>query len=917
MNKSSFVWVEDRFHRRNQYVRFERKFMLAAKVETFPVHCFADTRYRLWVNGEFVATGPGRFVTQFPEYDSHELSGLLGTGENTIRVEVNFFGASSFQSMPDGQPGFIAWGGDSSVDLATPGDWRAFRLEAWRWDAPLFSFAQNPVEICDTRISEAGIPVDMVSLKGEAAPWGELMPYSGAPLTYFIHRPKRIELAARLDNAEQRIGFMTHDPDSAERALAGEGEGRLSTAFATWILSPRAQAVTLSCFWSDLECNGEAVAVDTDTPFGNHGHCTLPLHEGWNLLTGKLSVLTEFWAYCLGIPVGSGLTLHGRRDVSCFEPLAVGPLATRDSLQLPTKEDPRLPQGWTLHDGNPNLLTPARIMGWDNPAGDALHGLPFNRLSEVSTIEACEATWCFSFSGEFLGHAVIEVEAPEGSTLDVAYDDWQAESGGAALYQSNPFTDAADRFILRGGCQRIEVFHPRGGKYLQATLRAPGPAASLTLQDVFIRSRQSQGKDETRFTCDHAVLEWAWPVAMRTLAVSTDDAYSDSPWRERSSYIGDCHVNLHLNLLLNADPRTARRTLRLFGQAQTPDGRIDCCAPSWLRLPHEDFTLIWVLALHDLWALTGDVSVVEEMWPAVRRVWESPLWERHESGLWNTTGKRLFIDWGVILSEREGEANAVINLLRYGAAKACAAMAGALGRFDESAAFLADSRAVEEALLGTLWDESKGCFTASLGAHTPALHANVFALAFGVGNEALRTKILAYLEPKLRGNFAKGMRKELFTGYLELFFFHFALPALANNGRPDLAELLIDEHYEYLRKTGDETFPEQFGSYEARGGSRCHSWAGAPAIYAARYVLGIRPAEPGNPRKLIFDPIVHSITRASGRIAHPDGWIEVSWDIRKGKVRPIFQAPAGVEILPFVPTFVDQSVEGTACSAAF
>ncbi|MEI6035767.1 MAG: hypothetical protein WCS65_15995 [Verrucomicrobiae bacterium] len=884
-----FLWVEDSAEPRNQFVRFERNFDLLEVPAEFPMHLFADTRYRLRVNGRFVAAGPGRFVTQFPEFDTHHLAEFLRPGKNSVSVEVNFFGASSFQSMPDGKPGFIAWGGGGSVDLATPGGWEAFRLHAWRWDAPLFSFAQSPVEICDTRFSEAGAPARIAVLDGDAAPWGDLLPYSGMPIPFFIHRPKRIELAGRLATSERRLGFMSHNPDAARRLSA-----KPWTAFATWIRSPKAQAVTCSCFWSELRCNGLPVAVDTSTPWGNHARCQLDLREGWNLLTGEVEVLSEFWAYCLGIP--EGLSLHGRRDAACAEAFAISPNSRREDLRLPADGDSCAPDDWILHDGNPARLTPARMVGWDIPAEGAVRDIAPERLPEVSRIEDCEATWCFSFQGEFLGHAVLDVEGPEGATLDVAFDDWQAATGGVRLYASSPFTDAADRFILRGGRQTIELFHPRGGKLLQATLRSPAGVVPLALHDVFVRSRQALGQDKTRFSCDNPNLGWAWPVAMRTLIVSADEAYSDCPWRERGSYIGDCSVNILLNLLLDPDGRTARRTLRLFAQAQLPNGQLPCCAPSWLRSPHEDFTLVWLLAIHDLWANTGDTTLAEEVWPAVRRIWESPTWGHHPSGLWNADNLRLFIDWGAILEERSGKANAVINILRFGAAQACAALAEALGKSAEAAAFRDEAERVERAAASLLWDDARGCYRASLGAGTSALHANILALRFGLGTSASRERILAYVEPLLRENFARGTREGGGSGHIELYFFHYALPALAAHGRPDLAEILIDDHYGFLRGIGDDTLPECFYGADNATGSRCHSWSGAPAIYAARHVLGIRPAIPGNPSELIFDPVVHRIARASGRISHPAGWIEVSWHSANGKIVPCIKAPDGVEV---------------------
>ncbi|MEI7535186.1 MAG: hypothetical protein WCK57_12530, partial [Verrucomicrobiae bacterium] len=116
---SEFSWAKDLPPGRNQFVSFERRFVCSATTPA-TLHLFADTRYRLYVNGEFVAYGPGCFVTAHPEYDTNDLTPLLRAGENLLRVEVNYYGCSSFQTMPDGMPGFIAAGGtaDGRVDFA-------------------------------------------------------------------------------------------------------------------------------------------------------------------------------------------------------------------------------------------------------------------------------------------------------------------------------------------------------------------------------------------------------------------------------------------------------------------------------------------------------------------------------------------------------------------------------------------------------------------------------------------------------------------------------------------------------------------------------------------------------------------------------------------------------------------------------
>ncbi len=889
-----FVWLRGVAPGRQLFVRFERRFDWHGTTGPFPLRLFADTRYRLRVNGEFAGAGPARFVTQHPEFDTYDLAPLLRSGTNRLEVEVNFFGSSSFQSMPDGKPGFWAEGGADGVDLATPGDWTAVLLRAWRRNTPLFSFAQNPVETCDTRLLEHGKPAEIEVCHGEAAPWGLPEPYSGAPLQFDRQDPVKILLAGRLQNTERRFGFMVHNGEDCS-APCGHAPARPWIGFATWIHARVAAKVPASCSWNDLFLNGQCVAVKENARFCTHGCCDLDLRQGWNLLAGKVCVLSQYWAYCLGIPKDADLSLHARRDTGCPEVFAVSPMVRdKNLLALPSPDATEAPAGWRAETGSPEDLTPARMMAWDAVETGAIRDLDFSRWSEVACIEGREATWCVRFAGEFHGYVVLDVEAPAGTILDVGFDDWSSPSGTLAYYHTSPFVDTAERFFLRGGRQKVELFNPRGGKFLQITMRAPEGPAPLALHKLDVRLRRTTHRDLTLFTCGEGTLDWMWPVTMRTLLCSSDEAYSDCPWRERGTYIGDAYVGLHLDYILHADPRTARRCLRQFAQAALPDGQLACCAPSWLRKPHEDYTLIWILALHDHWEITGDLETVRELWETLEGIWASPSWEAGSSGLWSLHGGRQFIDWGVPETEREGDANATINLFRLGALRASAALASAIGAPARASDFLREAERVEQSLFDILWDSARGCLRASAGSGTGALHANVLALRFEAGPLKARARILEYLEPAVRGNLGLALRGKQASGHLELYFLHYLLPALAAHERPDLAEHVLSTHYGHIRALGDDTLPETLWSLASGGGSRCHSWSGAGAIYAARHILGVRPDAAGDPDRLVCAPLVHSIKRASGRIAHRKGWIEVQWD--DAGTLPRVRAPQGVHV---------------------
>jgi alpha-L-rhamnosidase len=915
---SDFSWVKDLPPGRNQFVSFERRFVCTSKSQA-TLHLFADTRYRLFVNGEFVAYGPGRFVTAHPEYDTHDLTPLLRAGENLLRVEVNYYGCSSFQTMPDGMPGFIAAGGtaDGGLNFATPGDWLARIHQAWDANALHFSFAQNPAEICDTRelAAELAAPAahPVVALPSSATPWPKPQPRSVSYPDYALVRPSRILVAGPVADTLRWGVQLRRD----QKLSVSDENQKQFVSYATWIHSPRAQIVSLDCFWTDLELNGQVLKTDYPGRLGNHGEARIALRDGWNFLAGKVEIILDQWPLMLGLPRNAGATLHALPDLGCAETIALSSPQFEPVL-LPCPDAPAdyaLPAGWTVAVSDLTRVTPARLAAWESPAADAARDVPFSALDKIAAQTVPAAIWSFDFGDEYYGQPVIEVEAPAGSVLDIAYDDWKRADGCVNLYNSNPFTDAADRFILHGGRQRIEVLNPRGGIYLQIVLRAPANSAptALTVHDVAIRRRTLLNHGVGTFSCGDPVLDWAWRTSVHTLQTSTDEAYADCPWRERGSYIGDSLVNFHLNRLLTHDLSSARRTFENFGRAQLPDGQLACCAPSWLTKPHEDFTLIWIQAVRDFWAYTGDTAFVGAQWPVIQRIFASPTWKADADGLWDTTGLRVFLDWGVLQSEREGTGNAAVNILRVAALRATAELASALGHENEAARFTDEAKRVVAALMGRLWNETDGRFNASVGAITPALHANILALRYGIGPA---DRLLAYLEPLLQENFRKGRQGPQFSGYAELYFFYYLLPALVAHDRVPLAEKLIQEHYGFLKSLGYPTLTEGFHAAEKGHGSCCHSWSGSPAIYATEFILGLRLTTPGQPDHWILNPMNSPHRQAEGTLPHSRGLIRVSWKREAGRIVARASVPPGVTLTPAGQVELVVSTDSSAFGAS-
>jgi alpha-L-rhamnosidase len=88
--QQSFVWIQDSSSTKESlHAGFRRTFQLKSPPASARLHLFAYTRYRLYVNGEYVGRGPNRFESIHPEYDSWDIAARLHPGTNVIAVVVH------------------------------------------------------------------------------------------------------------------------------------------------------------------------------------------------------------------------------------------------------------------------------------------------------------------------------------------------------------------------------------------------------------------------------------------------------------------------------------------------------------------------------------------------------------------------------------------------------------------------------------------------------------------------------------------------------------------------------------------------------------------------------------------------------------------------------------------------------------
>ena len=898
MNTAQWIWCDAAGVSRNAFALFRHELVVEAVPASAVIHLFADARYRCRVNGVVVAYGPGRFIPSHPESDAVELAPHLRRGRNIILVEAWSPDCSTFQTAPESAPGFIAWGsvhpGKAAVDFATPGQWRCQRSTAWAVDAPAFSFAQGPVEILDA----AQLPdVDNGSAWHAPVacirkPWGAVAPRSLPLLGLHLTDLPFPELVAELAADEIRLSCRVA-VDLAARRAAVPGPQRFP--YSLVIDSPRDQVVDLGMFWGPHFMNGVELKAQRDPLCGNRENFRANLRRGANLLYGEPESLTDVWAQYVAVPRSAGVTLGALRHGPVFAAaeLARGrgavPLGAADLDAMAKK----LEFSWQDAAAPTSAVgagaIPSRDVAWDRPAKILAPALTSEKgLPLTLNAEPGAAGWVLvsDSGGEFLGHLIVALEAPAGTVIDIAVDERRRADGLFALYGSSPFVDGVDRFISsfgsQGGRQEFELFHPRGGRFVQMTIRPPSGGGTVVLHRFAMRDHQVAIKRDGAFACGDADFTWTWEASYRTLQACVEDAFLDCPWRERGTYLGDALVETATLAAFSRDLSVAKRSLRIWAQGQLADGMMSACAPSWLRKPHEDFSLIWVLLLHDLWTRDGDLADARAWWPAVARVLESPVWKPGRDGLWNLgEGTNQFIDWGVDGPDRRGDGNACINAFRYRAYVCAAQLAGALGRKDEAAAYAAQAETVGGAFRARLWIADQKRFARAEVASQPdrggdAMHANALALAFGLADAGQAPGVLHHVERCLHGNAERLIQGKGRSVGLELYFLAYALEGLYRHGRAGLAEQVMREHWSACRRGGAWTIWETLGSGAQGQGSLCHAWSTTPVRWFHERVLGVRREQPGDPRRLVVAPD-SMLDWAEGTVPHPLGTVRVAW----------------------------------------
>ena len=183
LSPAKWIWYPSERTLQNSVFLFRKSFQLDRVPTSANGWILADSRYKLYVNGEYVQFGPAPFDPRQPEADPVDITPYLRSGENVIGAEVLYYGIGE-GTWPIGKPGFILnIGLDGSEDgIVTDDSWMVSLAESWkpgqfkRWylrafqeefDARKYPYGWKQ---CNFELNENWLPAMEISLPADKPP---------------------------------------------------------------------------------------------------------------------------------------------------------------------------------------------------------------------------------------------------------------------------------------------------------------------------------------------------------------------------------------------------------------------------------------------------------------------------------------------------------------------------------------------------------------------------------------------------------------------------------------------------------------------------------------------------------------------------------------------------------------------------
>ena len=395
--------------------------------------------------------------------------------------------------------------------------------------------------------------------------------------------------------------------------------------------------------------------------------------------------------------------------------------------------------------------------------------------------------------------------------------------------------------------------------------------------------------DASSFHASDGVLNAVWDLCKYSIKATTFcGVYVDGD-RERIPYEGDAYIQQLGHYGVDHEYALARYTHEYLIRHPTwpTEWHLHSVMMAWADYMYTGETTSLETFYDDLCAktlidLAREDGLISTTSGLCTRAFEKRLHLHRPDSIFG--GLRDLVDWppASLADGGQGErdhhemrpVNTVVNAFHGHALALMSRMALVLGRPGDHARFARQADLVRGSIGRLLFDGSRGVYVDGEGSRHASLHSNMFMLAFGLVPDPWRDSVLAFVT-------SRGMRCSVYGA-------QHLLEALYLNGAEQYAlELMTstqDRSWWNMIRSGSTITMEAWDLKYKKNLDWNHAWGAAPANIIPRFVLGVRPLEPGF-RKMVIQPQPGSLAHLSGTVPTIRGPVAISLETSAAGLR--------------------------------
>ena len=415
---------------------------------------------------------------------------------------------------------------------------------------------------------------------------------------------------------------------------------------------------------------------------------------------------------------------------------------------------------------------------------------------------------------EVAGFLDIEISSERKQKILIAYGEHIADGGVRRIIGDRDFS--AEFIAASGKNSYINPFRRLAGRYLEIFSDYPIEIFYVGLRPVTYPVKRLEKK------FSDGLLQKIYDVSVDTLALCMHEHYEDCPWREQALYSLDSRNQMLCGYYAfeNMNKTYARHNLVLISKGIRKDGLLSLCFPAGNDVPIPFFSLMYIVAVSEYISYTKDVSILEEVGDALKKIFGTFSEKIDDNGLiaafpypyWN------FYEWAEESNNewQIGRKSTDVYIKSYDLILNCAYVYAAkyyCKLFSEDI----DLSEMKESIRKTFYNGND--FKLSTLTEKSSQLGNSFAILIGIGDEALAKRIISD-ENTVKATLS--MKAFVYDALLSF-----------GDGYADYILNDIRRSYKNMLDAGATSFWEtENGEADFDGaGSLCHGWSAMPVYY--------------------------------------------------------------------------------------